>query len=190
MGGLLRVDYTALLPWHVTSFCRRFLLQLLFWPEFKLQDTHFHIQIFFHAMASPKDIHTEALVVSKPGGDFVMQPIILDEVRSDEVLVEMKYSGICHTVRNIPFYILYQILNLIENRIFYFRRRKSPMWNIRPSLAMRVPGLFEPLADMSRINLYGLETAFYYPLIHVESVSSVLRAPLPVVTPTFPSTRA
>ncbi|QLI68916.1 Aryl-alcohol dehydrogenase [Metarhizium brunneum] len=48
-------------------------------------------------MATPKDIHTEALVVSKPEGDFVMQPIILDEVRSDEVLVEMKYSGICHT---------------------------------------------------------------------------------------------
>lgn len=59
-------------------------------------------------MATPKDIHTEALVVSKPGGDFVMQPIILDEVRSDEVLVEMKYSGICHTVRNIMSYILTQ----------------------------------------------------------------------------------
>ncbi|KAF2499009.1 AreB protein [Lophium mytilinum] len=29
--------------------------------------------------------------------DFELTPIILDEVRPDEVLVEMKYSGICHT---------------------------------------------------------------------------------------------
>ncbi|KAM0417188.1 hypothetical protein ACHAPT_012825 [Fusarium lateritium] len=48
-------------------------------------------------MANPTNISTEALVVEKPGADFVMKPIVLDEVRSDEVLVEMKYSGICHT---------------------------------------------------------------------------------------------
>lgn len=49
-------------------------------------------------MAVPRNISTEALVVHKPGDKFVMEPITLDEVRSDEVLVEMKYSGICHTV--------------------------------------------------------------------------------------------
>ncbi|KAF4946368.1 hypothetical protein FSARC_14212 [Fusarium sarcochroum] len=48
-------------------------------------------------MASLTDIATEALVIEKPGGKFQMRPIILDEVRSDEVLVEMRYSGICHT---------------------------------------------------------------------------------------------
>ncbi|EXU98233.1 Zn-dependent alcohol dehydrogenase family protein [Metarhizium robertsii] len=48
-------------------------------------------------MAATTNIHTEGLVVDKPGADFVMRPVILDEVRADEVLVEMKYSGICHT---------------------------------------------------------------------------------------------
>ncbi|CAJ0544181.1 Ff.00g034880.m01.CDS01 [Fusarium sp. VM40] len=48
-------------------------------------------------MAVPRNISTKALVVHKPGDKFVMEPITLDEVRSDEVLVEMKYSGICHT---------------------------------------------------------------------------------------------
>lgn len=41
---------------------------------------------------------TEAFVVMKPGDDFKMTPIVLDEVRDDEFLIEMKYSGICHTV--------------------------------------------------------------------------------------------
>ncbi|KAF2996848.1 hypothetical protein E8E13_003842 [Curvularia kusanoi] len=44
-----------------------------------------------------RDIETEALVVTEPKADFKLQPIILDEIRDDEVLVEMKYSGICHT---------------------------------------------------------------------------------------------
>lgn len=44
------------------------------------------------------NIETEALVVAKPGDDFKLSPIILDEVRGNEVLVEMTYSGICHTV--------------------------------------------------------------------------------------------
>lgn len=48
-------------------------------------------------MTTQTNIATEALVVQKPGDKFEMMPIILDEVRSDEVLVEMKYSGICHT---------------------------------------------------------------------------------------------
>ncbi|KAJ9143439.1 NAD(P)-binding protein [Pleurostoma richardsiae] len=38
-----------------------------------------------------------ALVVESPKADFRLVPVILDEVRADEVLVEMKYSGICHT---------------------------------------------------------------------------------------------
>lgn len=44
------------------------------------------------------NIETEALVVAKPGEHFQLTPIILDQVRGNEVLVEMKYSGICHTV--------------------------------------------------------------------------------------------
>lgn len=43
-------------------------------------------------------LRTEALVVQEPKADFTLTPITLDEVKPDEVLVEMKYSGICHTV--------------------------------------------------------------------------------------------
>ncbi|KAK7423658.1 hypothetical protein QQX98_000848 [Neonectria punicea] len=48
------------------------------------------------------NIATKALVVEKAGDKFSMKPIILDEVRSDEVLVEMKFSGICHTTGLLP----------------------------------------------------------------------------------------
>lgn len=50
------------------------------------------------SMESPKNFQSEALVVMSPGAPFTMKPIILDEVRDDELLIEMKYSGICHTV--------------------------------------------------------------------------------------------
>lgn len=49
---------------------------------------------------SPKNFETQGLVVRKPGDPFTMMPIILDEVRDDELLIEMKYSGICHTVNS------------------------------------------------------------------------------------------
>lgn len=47
------------------------------------------------------DFETEAFVVMKPGDDFTITPIILDEVRDDELLIEMQYSGICHTVSSL-----------------------------------------------------------------------------------------
>jgi Zn-dependent alcohol dehydrogenase len=50
-------------------------------------------------MAGPKDIHTKAFVVPSLGSPFVLMDVILDEVRQNEVLVDMKYTGICHTVR-------------------------------------------------------------------------------------------
>ncbi|OBT97631.1 hypothetical protein VE01_04453 [Pseudogymnoascus verrucosus] len=49
-------------------------------------------------MAFPdRQIPTKALVVEKAGSPFVLQDITLDEVRDGEVLVEMKYTGLCHT---------------------------------------------------------------------------------------------
>lgn len=44
------------------------------------------------------NIETEAFVVHNPGDDFKLTPIVLDKVRGNEILVEIKYSGICHTV--------------------------------------------------------------------------------------------
>ncbi|KAJ9607706.1 hypothetical protein H2200_007784 [Cladophialophora chaetospira] len=43
------------------------------------------------------NIPTKALVVEKPGAPFVLQDVILDEVRPNELLVEIKYAGLCHT---------------------------------------------------------------------------------------------
>ncbi|KAI0189068.1 GroES-like protein [Astrocystis sublimbata] len=41
---------------------------------------------------------TKAYVVSEKGAPFVLTDVILDdELRPDEVLVEMKYTGLCHT---------------------------------------------------------------------------------------------
>jgi hypothetical protein len=48
-----------------------------------------------NAVGRWQDIETMGLVVDKPKADFELMPIILDTVRSDEVLVEMLYSGIC-----------------------------------------------------------------------------------------------
>ena len=50
-----------------------------------------------------RGLKTEALVVIDPKDEFKLMPITLDEVRDDEVLVEMKYSGICHTVCMLAF---------------------------------------------------------------------------------------
>jgi Zn-dependent alcohol dehydrogenase len=46
------------------------------------------------------NIETVALVVDKPGGAFELKPVVFDQVRDDEFLVEMLYSGICHTVQH------------------------------------------------------------------------------------------
>ncbi|OQE43041.1 hypothetical protein PENCOP_c003G06260 [Penicillium coprophilum] len=48
-------------------------------------------------MIPEKQILTTAFVVEKPGAPFVLQDVVLDEVRANEVLVEMKYTGLCHT---------------------------------------------------------------------------------------------
>lgn len=45
-----------------------------------------------------KDIVTKALVVEEVGSPFKLMEVVLDEVRRDEVLVEILYSGLCHTV--------------------------------------------------------------------------------------------
>jgi Zn-dependent alcohol dehydrogenase len=43
-------------------------------------------------------METEGLVVEESHAGFRRMPVTLDNMRPDEVLVEMKYSGICHTV--------------------------------------------------------------------------------------------
>lgn len=50
------------------------------------------------AASNHRNIPTKAFVVSERGASFTLQDVILDGARPDEVLVEMKYTGICHTV--------------------------------------------------------------------------------------------
>lgn len=45
-----------------------------------------------------KNVKTQALVVNEPKADFKLETVYLDEVRGDELLIDMKFSGICHTV--------------------------------------------------------------------------------------------
>lgn len=62
------------------------------------QDLGMNSQINSHAADSCTNIETVALVVDEPGADFKLQQVVFDEVQPDEYLIEMKYSGICHTV--------------------------------------------------------------------------------------------
>ncbi|GLI76564.1 hypothetical protein PoHVEF18_004837 [Penicillium ochrochloron] len=48
-------------------------------------------------MIPQRKIPTKAFVVDSPKSPFVLQDVVLDEVRENEVLVEMKYTGLCHT---------------------------------------------------------------------------------------------
>ena len=49
-------------------------------------------------MAETKDIETIAYVVHGPKQDFTLEDVILTGMQDSELLVDMKYSGICHTV--------------------------------------------------------------------------------------------
>ncbi|KAK6385861.1 hypothetical protein LTS17_001433 [Exophiala oligosperma] len=49
-----------------------------------------------------RNIPTQALVVGTRGAPFKLTQIILDEVRDNEVLVEVMYSGVCHTHGVMP----------------------------------------------------------------------------------------
>lgn len=50
------------------------------------------------AEVSTKNIETIGYVVHGPKEDFKLETIVLDDMQDNEVLVDMKYSGICHTV--------------------------------------------------------------------------------------------
>ncbi|EEP77961.1 conserved hypothetical protein [Uncinocarpus reesii 1704] len=48
-------------------------------------------------MADSQRITTKAYVVESQGAPFTLRDVILDALQPDEVLVELKYTGICHT---------------------------------------------------------------------------------------------
>ena len=48
--------------------------------------------------STPRDIETIGWVVHDAKEDFKLEELILDGPQDDELLVDMKWSGICHTV--------------------------------------------------------------------------------------------
>lgn len=80
-------------------------------------------------------IATEALVVEKAGADFELRPITLVDLRSDEVLVDMQYSGLCHTViSSAP----WQALSPNKcARMSSFNKVLCQWWSFLPSSVMR-----------------------------------------------------
>ena len=51
------------------------------------------------AESSTNNIDTIGYVVHQAKGDWKLEDIVLTEMQDDELLLDMKYSGICHTVR-------------------------------------------------------------------------------------------
>lgn len=49
-------------------------------------------------MSNSEKIVTKAYVVAELGGPFELRDVRLDDLQPDELLVEMKYTGVCHTV--------------------------------------------------------------------------------------------
>ena len=50
-------------------------------------------------MPHPQELVTKAYVVAERGGPFELRDVVLDGLQPNEVLVEIKYTGVCHTVR-------------------------------------------------------------------------------------------
>jgi hypothetical protein len=50
-------------------------------------------------MSDTEQITTKAYVVAERGGPFELRDVMLDKLHPTEVLVEIKYTGLCHTVR-------------------------------------------------------------------------------------------
>jgi hypothetical protein len=95
------------------------------------------------------NIETEAFVVDAPNAPFTLTPIILDEMRKDEYLIEMKYSGICHTVSAVPLYQPNR-MPLTSNRNSSGKQTCSPVSPIHlPSSATRELESCAQLAPMS-----------------------------------------
>ncbi|KAJ9143029.1 Alcohol dehydrogenase superfamily, zinc-type [Pleurostoma richardsiae] len=48
-------------------------------------------------MVTRRRLTTKAYVVDKVGAPFVLRDVVVDEILPDEVLVDIKYTGFCHT---------------------------------------------------------------------------------------------
>lgn len=58
-------------------------------------------------MAAPRNICTKAYVVQGEGDPFTLCDVVLDEVQPNEVLVEIWYTGICHTVSTSAYFVAF-----------------------------------------------------------------------------------
>lgn len=61
-------------------------------------------------------IPTRAYVVDKKGAPFVLRDVVLDALQPDELLVEIKYTGLCHTVGLRPWLDALSLMNTGSRR--------------------------------------------------------------------------
>ena len=107
-----------------------------------------------------KNIPTKALVVESPKQPFVLRDVVLDEVRPDEVLVEMKYTGLCHTVE--PLYLSLQVVHLLTfTRTSLYKKAQYPLGFIQPFSAMRAREQSVASGQMYRTNRSKKATPFF-----------------------------
>lgn len=128
------------------------------------------------------NIETEAFVVHQPGDDFKLTPIVLDEVRGNEVLVEMKYSGICHTV-SFPALVVPAVrLETLTDRISRTSAFSTASFQPRgflSSSAMKAQVLSGPLGTRSQTSLSKLVIRSSCLIQHADLVIHALKIGLP-----------
>ena len=116
-----------------------------------------HIETIATKKAGLHDMDTVALVVTEPRVDFKLQPIMLDEIREDEVHVEMKFSGICASL-SARFLHKSKAKGLKVTLISFLSKNFSPWSSSLLSLVTKVQSLNETLVQKSGTNHSKLET--------------------------------
>ena len=95
----------------------------VFAPQLRQLDPTPHLFPSHSAVLLSTTMRTQALIVEQPGTKFTLRDVDLDELRSDEVLVEIIATGICHTdlksasgqsIVKFPFVAGHEGLSLLE----------------------------------------------------------------------------
>lgn len=73
---------------------------------------------------------TRAYVVESAGAPFILRDVVLTDLQPSEVLVEMKYTGLCHTVGSNSHEVLRRVSNTNITSMFVGYRCPA-RWNAR-----------------------------------------------------------
>lgn len=83
-------------------------------------------------------MHTEGIVVEDVQSGFGLKAVVLDNMRPDEILIEMRYTGICHTVSSQLCRQTSELSDIMRNtRIFSELLQDIPHWTFLLHLVMK-----------------------------------------------------